>query len=173
MTQSNCSRLACLMIPLMFSNNFMKHKCSLFKAEDDNIFLLPTDLMYKTDPELRAIAEVFVFEKTVLHLCISMCFFTQTLVEDWWICFCICIIFCRTMRPIRQGSWWTLQLPGINWPLQIGAGDIILISFINDNFNDKLFSGTMDLWAIYAINNQKKPPVLPARNYLCYTIKIK
>ena len=77
MTQSNCSRFPCLMIPLMFSNHFMKHKCSLFKAEDDNIFLLPTDLMYKTDPELRAIAEVFVFEKTVLHLCISMCFYSN------------------------------------------------------------------------------------------------
>ena len=32
----------------------------MYKAEDGDILILPTDLMYKTDPELRAIAEVFV-----------------------------------------------------------------------------------------------------------------
>ena len=32
----------------------------MYKAEDGDILILPTDFMYKTDPELRAIAEVFV-----------------------------------------------------------------------------------------------------------------
>ena len=42
----------------------------MLKAEDGDIFLLATDLMYKTDPELKAIAEVFLFVAVfVLSLC--------------------------------------------------------------------------------------------------------
>ena len=45
----------------------------MFKAEDGDIFLLATDLMYKTDPELKAIAEVFVFENTVWRCLCCIC----------------------------------------------------------------------------------------------------
>ena len=60
-----------IMISLSFSkpsSHESVFRTQMLKAEDGDIFLLATDLMYKTDPELKAIAEVF--ENTVwLCLC--------------------------------------------------------------------------------------------------------
>lgn len=49
----------------LLDNRWTEHDTEqLFKAEDGDIFLLATDLMYKTDPELKAIAEDYVYDET-------------------------------------------------------------------------------------------------------------
>ena len=77
----------------------------MLKAEDGDIFLLATDLMYKTDPELKAIAEVFLFVAVfVLHLCEQhsiSAFFGGYM---WAHRTCLCICLPRIMCMMRQGS---------------------------------------------------------------------
>ena len=87
------------------SSNESVFRNQVFKAEDGDIFLLATDLMYKTDPELKAIAEVFLFVAVfVLYLCeqhsVSSIFGGYT----WTHRTCLCICLPRTMCMMRQGS---------------------------------------------------------------------
>ena len=89
-----------------------------YKAEDSDIYMLKTDLMYNTDPELRAIAEVFVLE------------WKDSVLVFTGLCFCICwsvlyICIFRTMqlmspRP-KPSSWWILERRGTSWPLRTGV----------------------------------------------------